>query len=149
MRLSILFTVTLYVLMALPLVSCSTVHQLSNGATNQCMNVENHGFPVPGTPVHVKYCDPWQNQQWTFNNGNIVGVGGFCVDVQGSASSEGAPINYVPCDGRPSQNWIVSNGTIVGIGGKCIDVQGGAPYNQAPLILATCSGAPSQHWSVH
>lgn len=79
----------------------------------------------------------------------IVGVGGFCLDVQGSVATEGAPILYVPCNGGPSRNWSVSNGSIVGIGGKCIDVQGGVPYDQAPLILSTCSGGPTQQWAVH
>jgi ricin-type beta-trefoil lectin protein len=139
----------LYIVMVVPLFSCATTHQISSGATNQCMNVVNHGYPVPGTPVHVKQCDPWQNQQWAFNKGTIVGVGGFCLDVQGSAATEGAPILYVPCNGGPSQNWSVSNGAIVGIGGKCVDVQGGVPYDQAPLILSTCNGDPTQQWAVH
>jgi hypothetical protein len=139
----------LYIVMVVPLFSCATTHQISSGTTNQCMNVVNHGYPVPGTPVHVKQCDPWQNQQWAFNKGTIVGVGGFCLDVQGSAAAEGAPILYVPCNGGPSQNWSVSNGTIVGIGGKCVDVQGGVPYDQAPLILSTCNGDPTQQWAVH
>jgi hypothetical protein len=148
MKLSTTGLLVLYVVMVIPLFACATSHQITSGNTNQCMNVVNHGYPVPGTPVHVKQCDPWQNQQWSFNNGNIVGVGGFCLDVQGSAAIEGAPILYVPCNGRPSQNWSEANGAIVGIGGKCVDVQGGAPYNQAPLILTTCNGGPTQRWVV-
>ena len=54
----------LYLAMVLPLFACATTHQISSGSTNQCMNVVNHGYPVPGTPVHVKQCDPWKNQQW-------------------------------------------------------------------------------------
>jgi beta-galactosidase len=136
-------------LMIALLPGCATTHQISSGGTNQCMNVVNHGYPVAGTPVHVKQCDPWQNQQWAFDKGHIVGVGGFCLDVQGSAAAEGAPILYVPCDGRPSQNWSVSNGAITGIGGMCVDVQGHVPYDQAPLVLATCNGGPTQQWAVH
>jgi ricin-type beta-trefoil lectin protein len=139
----------LNLMMVMPLLACAATHQISSGATNQCMNVENHGSPVPGTPVHVKECDPWRNQQWDLDNGNIVGIGGFCLDVQGSAATEGAPILYVPCDGRPSQNWNVFNGAIVGIGGKCVGVQGGVPYDQAPLVLATCNNGPTQQWAVH
>src|ERR1700685_21827 len=89
--------------------SCATPRQISSGNTNQCMNVEWHGYPVAGTPLRVKPCDPWRNQQWIFNKGQITGVGGFCVDVQGSAAAQGAPVLYVPCDGRPSQNWTVAN----------------------------------------
>jgi Ricin-type beta-trefoil lectin domain len=142
------------VLMALLVVaaclsSCATPRQISSGNTNQCMNVEWHGYPVAGTPLRVKPCDPWRNQQWVFDKGRITGVGGFCVDVQGSAAAEGAPVLYVPCDGRPSQNWTIANNHIVGIGGLCVDVQGGAPATWAPLIVATCTGSPSQVWLVH
>ena len=82
---------SLYMVTVVPLFSCATTHQISSGSTNQCMNVVNHGYPVPGTPVHVKQCDPWHNQQRAFNNGTIIGVGAFCLDVQGSAATEGAP----------------------------------------------------------
>lgn len=60
----------------LPIPSGATNHALKR-SSNQCMNVENHGYPVAGTPLRVKACDPWRNQQWVFNNGQIiVGIGG-------------------------------------------------------------------------
>ena len=128
---------------------CVTSRQVASGNTNMCMNVENHGYPVAGTPLKVKVCDPWQNQQWTFSKGQITGVGGFCGDVDGSVAKDGAAVLYVPCNGRPSQNWSLVNGAIVGIGGKCIDIAGGAPEQLSPLILAECTGSMSQHWSLH
>jgi hypothetical protein len=131
------------------LTSCATPQQISSGNTNMCINVENHGYPVPGTPVRVKPCDPWRNQQWSLSHGQITGVGGFCLDVQNSISAEGAPVIYVPCDGGPSQNWTASHGTIIGIGGRCVDISGGNPNDWAPLILATCNGSPSQQWEFH
>ena len=146
---SICVTMTLLFVAAWLSSSCATPRQISSGNTNQCMNVENHGYPVAGTPLRVKGCDPWRNQQWVFNKGQITGVGGFCLDVQGSAAAEGAPVLYVPCDGRPSQNWTVANNHIIGIGGKCIDIGGGEPDNFAPLIIATCTGSDSQVWLVH
>ena len=144
-------TFLLFSLLSVPalLTSCATTSQISSGNTNMCMNVENHGYPVPGTPLRVKACDPWQNQQWTLNNGQITGVGGFCVDVQGSQAADGAPVVYVPCNGAPSQHWSIANGSIVGIGGKCIDIGGAAPANWSPLIIASCTGSPSQQWVVH
>ena len=132
------------------LTSCATARQITSGDTNQCINVVNHGYPVAGTPLRVRPCDPWQNQQWTMNSGQITGVGGFCVDVQGSVAADGAPVIYVPCNGSPSQNWTVANGVITGIGGKCVDIEGnGGPETGAPLILAACNGSPSQRWVVH
>ena len=135
---------------AASLSSCATSHQITSGGTNQCINVVNHGYPVAGTPLRMKPCDPWQNQQWTSNNGQLTGVAGFCVDVQGSAAVDGAPVIYVPCNGSPSQNWTVANGTIIGIGGKCIDIAGGdGPVNGAPLIIAACNGSTNQQWVLH
>jgi Ricin-type beta-trefoil lectin domain len=120
-------------LVAGSMISCATSRQISSGNSNMCMNVEWHGYPVAGTPIRVKPCDPWRNQQWMLNKGQITGVGGFCLDVQGSVASEGAPVLYVPYTGGPSQNWTPANGTIVGIGGKCLDIGGAAPANWTPL----------------
>jgi Ricin-type beta-trefoil lectin domain len=135
--------------MALGTSGCVTARQIASGNTNMCMNVENHGYPVAGTPIKVKGCDPWRNQQWILNKGQITGVGGFCVDVDGSLPKDGAAVLYVPCNGRPSQSWALSNGAIVGIGGKCIDIAAGAPEDLSPLILAPCNGSLSQQWSLH
>jgi Ricin-type beta-trefoil lectin domain len=133
---------------AICLSSCATPRQISSGDTNTCMNVISHGYPVAGTQLNVKPCDPWRNQQWTLNKGQITGLGGFCVDVQGSQPAEGAPVVYVPCTGGPSQNWTVANNQIVGIGGKCMDTVNSTD-NPPQVIIATCSGSPSQVWLWH
>jgi len=129
---------------------CTTTHQYTSNNSNMCMNVVNHGSPQPGAPVIMKVCDPWRNQQWSFSGtGQITGVGAFCLDVQGSAPTEGAAVIYTPCSGAPSQNWTANNGTIVGIGGKCLDIAGGSPEQGAPLVIHTCNNSPSQQWVSH
>jgi hypothetical protein len=129
---------------------CASTAQFTSGNSNMCMNVVNHGSPEPGAAVIVRGCDPWQNQQWSFNgHGQITGVGGFCVDVQGSAPVDGAAVIYTPCSGSASQNWTGVNGTIVGIGGKCLDIAGGNPTDRAPLVISPCNGSPSQQWVSH
>jgi hypothetical protein len=138
-----------FLAIAASLTSCVTPRQISSGNTNMCMNVEWHGYPVAGTPLRVKSCDPWRNQQWILDKGQITGVGGFCVDVQGSVASDGAQVIYVPCNGGPSQQWTAANATIIGIGGKCLDIGGAAPANWTPLVIATCTGSTSQHWLLH
>ena len=145
-----LHALTLLSLLTISTVGCATTSQITSGNSNLCMNVVNHGSPEPGAPVIMKICDPWQNQQWSFNgHGQITGVGGFCLDVQGSAPNNGAAVIYAPCSGSPSQNWTASNGTIVGIGGKCLDIGGGDPTQGAPLVINACNGAPSQQWVSH
>src|SRR5271156_7013884 len=74
-----LYALTLVSLLTISTVGCATTSQITSGNSNMCMNVVNHGFPEPGAPVIMKVCDPWKNQQWSFNgNGQITGVGGFC-----------------------------------------------------------------------
>ena len=137
-------------LLATALNGCATSRQITSGNSNMCVNVINHGYPQAGARVIMKGCDPWQNQQWTFSgNGQITGVGGFCMDVEGSAANDGAPVIYTPCSGSPSQNWTAANGTIVGIGGKCLDISGGNPQQGAQLVINPCNGSPSQQWVSH
>jgi hypothetical protein len=139
----------LVILGSCALSACSTTRQIASGGTNFCMNVPYHGYPVAGTPIKVKACDPWQNQQWSLQNGQIVGAGGFCVDVAGGEAKDGAAVIYAPCSSAPSQHWTLSNGAIIGIGGKCLDIGGGAPAELATLIITPCTGAPSQSWQLH
>jgi len=139
----------LMLLAGVAVLACATTRQISSGNTNLCMNVEYHGYAVAGTPLRIKPCDPWKNQQWSLANGQISGVDGYCLDVQGGEARDGAAVIYVPCTGAASQRWTVSNGTIVGIGGRCIDIGGGNPADLAALIITPCSGAPSQVWQVH
>ncbi len=122
---------------------CATAtQQITMGDTNMCLNVVNHGSPEPGAVVNVKPCDPWQNQQWTYNgDGTITGVGGFCIDVKGGQGVNGADVIYTPCSGAPSQKWTPSNGSFVGVGGKCLDVLDGLH-----VVLNTCNGTPTQRW---
>jgi hypothetical protein len=100
--------------------------------------------------VIIKSCDPWRNQKWSFSgNGQITGVGGFCLDVQGGAPTDGAAVIYTPCVGAPSQNWTANNGVIIGVGGKCLDIKGGNLAEGVPLVINTCNGSPSQRWISH
>jgi hypothetical protein len=149
LKISCLLSVILLICVAMS--GCSTTRQITSGNTNMCMNVVNHGYPQPGAPLNMKGCDPWRNQQWSFSgNGPITGVGGFCVDIEGSSAHDGARVIYTPCSGAPSQNWLAgSNGQIVGLGGKCLDIQGGVPEQGAPLVIAPCNGSPGQQWISH
>jgi hypothetical protein len=143
-------SIVLLALVGEGLTACATTRQVSSGNTEQCLNVEWHGYPVAGTPLKVKPCDPWRNQQWFFNrDGSITGVGGFCVDVQGSQAAEGTQVIYVPCNGSPSQRWIVNGTQLVGVAGKCVDISGGEPDTLAPLVMAACNGSPTQQWLLH
>ncbi len=132
---------------ALLLTACAS--QIVNNATNQCANLPWHGYPIDGTPVRLIPCVGRRGEAWNVKNGQIVGVGGSCMDVEGSNALDGARVIGVTCNGSPSQNWTLANGQITGVGGKCLDVAGGGQSYAVPLSIASCSGAPSQQWSVH
>jgi hypothetical protein len=129
------------------LAACSS--QLVNNASNECANLPWHGYPIDGTPVRLIPCVGRPGEQWNAKNGQITGVGGSCMDVQGSNALDGARVIGVTCNGSPSQNWTPTNGQILGIGGKCLDVAGGGTSDSVPLVIMSCSGAPSQQWSFH
>ena len=131
----------------LSLVACTS--QIVNNANNQCANLPWHGYPIDGTPLRLIPCVGRPGEAWNVKNGQITGVGGSCMDVQGSNALDGARVIGVTCNGSPSQNWTVANGQITGVGGKCLDVAGGGESDFVPLIITSCSGAPSQQWSVH
>jgi hypothetical protein len=128
------------------LASCAS--EIVNSPSGQCANLPWHGYPVDGTIVRMIPCVGRAGEQWNVKNGQIVGVGGSCMDVEGSNPLDGARVIGVTCNGSPSQNWTAANGRIVGIGGKCLDVAGDDTGNP-PLVIASCSGAPSQQWSLH
>jgi hypothetical protein len=128
------------------LASCAS--QIVNNSNGQCANLPWHGYPVDGTIVRMIPCVGRAGEQWNVKNGQIVGVGGSCMDVEGSKPLDGARVIGVTCNGSPSQNWTAANGRIVGVGGKCLDVAGDDTGNP-PLVIASCSGAPSQQWSLH
>jgi hypothetical protein len=131
------------------LAACASSNMLVGADSNECINVPWHGYQVDGTPVQLLHCRGHRNQFWSIGNGQITGIGGGCLDVQGSAPVDGAQIISVTCNGSPSQHWTVANGQITGIGGKCLDIQGGNKSDRAPLIIAPCNGSPSQEWEVH
>jgi Ricin-type beta-trefoil lectin domain len=141
---------TLLPVLVLPLAGCYTPYQVASTHTNQCVHVPWDGSPIlPGTRVTLAQCFArTETQQWTVKNGQIAGVAGMCLDVQGQAGLDGAPVIAMPCNGSPGQHWSVTHGEVIGAGGKCLDVPGGEITETAPLILETCAGTSSQRWSL-
>jgi cytochrome c len=123
--------------------------QLIGTSSGECVNLPEPAYAaIDGTSVRLLQCLGKPNQQWRVVNGQIISGVGPCLDVMGSAGSEGARIIVAPCNGNASQQWIITNGQINGIGGYCLDTRDGGRADRTPLILSGCSGAPSQQWSV-
>jgi hypothetical protein len=131
----------------LSLAACAS--SIVNNAANECANLPWHGFPMDGTTVRLIPCIGRPGEAWNLKNGQIIGVGGSCMDVQGSNALQGAHVISVGCNGSPSQQWYLKGTQIVGVGGMCLDVAGGEESGSPPLVINPCSGAPTQQWSIH
>lgn len=73
--------------------------QLVGGASGSCVNLPEHGGTAPdGTPVRLFQCH---------SNGQIIGIGGKCLDVSGGGTADTTPLIIAPCSASPSQQWSV------------------------------------------
>jgi Ricin-type beta-trefoil lectin domain len=148
-RLMLLVALALLGASELTLTACASGNLVVSANSNECMLVPWHGYPIDGTQVRLRQCIGKQNQYWKVANGQISGIGGSCLDVNGAAPVAGARVIYVACNGGPSQHWTYSNGQIVGIGGMCLQSLGGTEIDGVPLIIANCNGSPPQQWQLH
>ena len=61
---------------------------------------------VNGAAVIYTPCAGKPSQKWTASNGNLIGVGGKCIDVEDGNQAPGARLVLATCSGRPTQRWI-------------------------------------------
>jgi len=116
------------------------------------------GKAANGTPVilwdckiDAVYTNQWKdhNQVWKLDGatGEIVGLGGKCLDVKEAKAVNGAPVVLWDCHGKENQKWTAcTSGEIVGLGGKCLDVSGGQSNNGSSIVLWDCHGKDNQKW---
>ncbi|MFE7520940.1 ricin-type beta-trefoil lectin domain protein [Streptomyces halstedii] len=79
--------------------------------------------------------------------GQITGLGGKCVDVEGGASANGTAVQLYDCNGTAAQQWTVGgDGTIRALG-KCLDVASGGTADGTPVRLWECNGSAAQQWA--
>ncbi|MFC0106054.1 ThuA domain-containing protein [Kibdelosporangium aridum] len=79
--------------------------------------------------------------------GTIVGIGGKCVDVNGSSTADGTKVQLWTCSGGANQAWARSGQTFQSLG-KCLNVSGGGTADGTVVQLWTCNGSSAQNWSV-
>ncbi|MEU4569993.1 PQQ-dependent sugar dehydrogenase [Micromonospora sp. NPDC023956] len=79
--------------------------------------------------------------------GQVVGMGGKCLDVGNAATADGTQIQIYSCNGTAAQVWSVTPGGPVRALGKCLDVSGGGSADGTKVQLWTCNGSAAQVWS--
>ncbi|MGC7100804.1 PQQ-dependent sugar dehydrogenase [Amycolatopsis lurida] len=75
---------------------------------------------------------------------SITGVGGKCVDVNGSSTADGTKIQLWTCNGGTNQQWIRDGSTWRALG-KCMTAAGSA--DGSAVQLSACNGSGTQNWS--
>ncbi|MEU1862657.1 endo-1,4-beta-xylanase [Streptomyces gardneri] len=82
-------------------------------------------------------------------SGPIKGVAsGRCLDVPGSATTDGTQLQLWDCNGRTNQQWtLTSAGELRVYGDKCLDAGGSA--NGAKVQIYSCWGGDNQKWRLN
>ncbi|WP_425338585.1 ricin-type beta-trefoil lectin domain protein [Kitasatospora phosalacinea] len=121
----------------------------------------------PG-PIDGCTCDGWRT--WTsgevwkffsqFGSGTptpppigqeVVGqASGRCVDIPGSATSNGTQAQLWDCHGGTNQRWTyTASKQLVVYGNKCLDASGQGTGNGTAVVIWDCNGQANQQWNVN
>jgi len=81
----------------------------------------------------------------TGGSGTITGIGGKCLDVNGSGTADGTKIQLWTCNTGAAQQWTRTGDTFRALG-KCLDVSNGGTANGTLVQLWTCNNSGAQVW---
>jgi hypothetical protein len=71
-----------------------------------CIDVQG-GAPNDGSPIVLISCTGTLSQQWSIDNGRIVGFGNKCLSESGDSSADQTPLILLACNARPGQLWTI------------------------------------------
>ncbi|NJL27559.1 MAG: hypothetical protein HC897_06500 [Thermoanaerobaculia bacterium] len=119
------------------------------GFATKCLDVRG-GSTAEGADVILFRCHGGANQRWDLPvrgfSGEIVGVGGQCLDIRGTVRDR-ARVEMRSCDGGPTQQWrFGQDGRIVGAEGLCLDVLENNSNDGARIVVFECHGTANQRW---
>ena len=77
--------------------------------------------------------------------GEVVGVGGLCLDVRGGTAAEGQPVQAYTCNHTAAQSVGHAADDTLRVLGRCVTAAGTG--NGAAVTTATCAGSPGQLWA--
>jgi hypothetical protein len=73
--------------------------------------------------------------------GEVIGVGGLCLDVRGGTAAEGQPMQAYTCNHTPAQQVSHAADDTLRVLGRCVTVTGSL------VTTNTCAGSPAQQWT--
>ncbi|MDT0615887.1 lectin [Streptomyces lancefieldiae] len=80
-------------------------------------------------------------------SGEVKGVNGKCLDVDGANTADGTLVQLWTCNGSGAQTWTVSGDGTLKVLGKCLDVSGGGSADGTRIQVWTCNGTGAQQWA--
>lgn len=103
-----------------------------------------------GTQLTGRPCNSLQTR-WKFENTQIRGYGGKCLDLQGGNTANGTKVQTWTCLGNSNQRWSLTDSGEIRFGllssNKCLTVQNGATSNGTKLYIWTCNGGQAQRFT--
>ncbi|MFE9773680.1 PQQ-dependent sugar dehydrogenase [Streptomyces sp. NPDC005931] len=111
----------------------TTLHLVFKGGTGSLFDVDDFSFATTGGT----------------RSGEVKGVGGTCLDVDGAGTADGTKIQLWTCNGTTAQKWTVTDDDTLEALGKCLDVSGGGTADGTRIQLWTCNGTGAQTWTPH
>ncbi|MEU3509813.1 ThuA domain-containing protein [Streptomyces longwoodensis] len=110
------------------------------------IGIQNHGDgdEVSFRNVRIKQGG---GQQPGPRSGEVKGVNGKCLDVDGAQTADGTKVQLWTCNGTGAQKWTLGgDGTLKALD-KCLDVSGGGTADGTRIQLWTCNGTGAQKWT--
>jgi hypothetical protein len=133
--------------------SRDTANHLFNRAANN--NHGNSGYvDVQGggnadwTPVQIwsQNVPATGNQQWIFQNAQLMAIGNLCVEVPNSNFADWQQLRIANCHGGANQKWTIEGDGRIRNGQWCMDVANGSTAPGTPVQLYTCNGGGAQQF---
>jgi Glycosyl hydrolases family 31/Ricin-type beta-trefoil lectin domain/Domain of unknown function (DUF5110)/Carbohydrate binding module (family 35) len=79
------------------------------------------------------------------STGEIIGVGGLCLDVRGGTAADGRPVQVYTCNHSAAQQAGHASDDTVRLLSRCLTANGTA--DRALVTIDSCTGSPGQSWT--
>jgi hypothetical protein len=80
--------------------------------------------------------------------GQILGIGGRCLDDAGRKTTNGNPVTLAVCDGLGQQTWTLEADHTIRVKGYCLGVNAANASSTSAVGVYECDGAATEHWTV-
>lgn len=78
-------------------------------------------------------------------SGEILGLGGLCLDVRGGVAADGQPVQVYTCNHSAAQQASHATDNTVRLLNRCLTAT--ATANRTPVSIASCAATPGQSWT--